>query len=34
MQNKVSDEEIAVAEAQLSTALAQLDAIRRVRNRS
>lgn len=34
MQNKVSDEEIAAAEAQLSTALAQLDAIRRVRNRS
>jgi F-type H+-transporting ATPase subunit epsilon len=34
MQNKVSGEEIAVAEAQLSTALAQLDAIRRVRNRS
>jgi F-type H+-transporting ATPase subunit epsilon len=34
MQNKMSGEEIAVAEAQLSTALAQLDAIRRVRNRS
>jgi F-type H+-transporting ATPase subunit epsilon len=34
MQNKVSDEEIAAAEAQLSTALAQLNAIRRVRNRS
>jgi F-type H+-transporting ATPase subunit epsilon len=34
MQNKLSGEEIAAAEAQLSGALAQLNAIRRVRNRS
>jgi F-type H+-transporting ATPase subunit epsilon len=34
MQNKTSKEEIAVAEAELASALAQLEAIRRLRHRA
>jgi F-type H+-transporting ATPase subunit epsilon len=34
MQNKTSQEEIAVAEAELSVALAQLEAIRKMRHRA
>jgi len=34
MQNKTSKEEIAVAEAELSIAVAQLEAIRKMRNRA
>ena len=34
MQNKTSKEEIALAEAELATALAQLEAIRRLRHRA
>jgi F-type H+-transporting ATPase subunit epsilon len=34
MQNKTSKEEIAMAEAELSVALAQLEAIRKMRNRA
>ena len=34
MQNKTSKEEIAKAEAELSAALAQLEAIRKLRNRA
>jgi F-type H+-transporting ATPase subunit epsilon len=34
MQNKTSKEEIATAEAELSVALAQLEAIRKLRNRA
>ena len=34
MQNKTTKEEIATAEAELSTAMAQLEAIRKLRNRA
>jgi F-type H+-transporting ATPase subunit epsilon len=34
MANKTSKEEIATAEAELAVAMAQLDAIRRMRNRA
>jgi F-type H+-transporting ATPase subunit epsilon len=34
MQNKTSKEELAMAEAELSTALAQLEAIRKLRHRA
>ena len=34
MQNKSSEEEIAMAEAELSSALAQLQAIRKLRHRA
>jgi len=34
MQNKTSKEEIAKAEAELSAAMAQLEAIRKLRNRA
>jgi hypothetical protein len=34
MQNKTSKEEIAQAEAELSSALAQLEAIRKLRHRA
>ena len=34
MQNKTSKEEIATAEAELAMAVAQLEAIRRLRNRA
>jgi hypothetical protein len=34
MQNKSSKEDIAIAEAELSAAMAQLEAIRKLRNRA